>query len=127
MEINFGDRRDHIRIEYEAEVKYSELRPEGQKHMQDYEKVKIKNISKRGICILGTKTVEEESMLEIELYINKRIVKSLGEVKYCKPNSRPGIYEIGVNFVSLKASDIIFLEEFVEENSIKRHDFFERE
>ncbi len=127
MEINFGERRDHTRIDIEAKAKFKKLDSSAERPNFDYEMVKIKNLGKRGVCIVTPNKLEKESMVKIELYLNKRVIKSFGEVIWSRQNGSPNTYESGINFVALKAEDIIFLEEFIEDKAIRRHDFFERE
>jgi hypothetical protein len=127
METNFGERRDHTRINIEAKAKYKKLDSGAERPNRDYEEVKIKNLGKRGVCIVTANELEKDSMISIELFLNKRKIKSFGEVVWTRQNGSPNTFESGINFVALKAEDIIFLEEFIEDKAIRRHDFFERE
>ncbi len=118
MQTEFLERRITNRIDIVGETKYKILSSDLDKINFGYEKGKIKNISKGGICILIPHKIEEGIVLRVEINVtnsDNRIIKAFCEVEWCNLENSAGLYEIGLSFIALKEEDQKFLEQFISE------------
>ncbi len=118
MQTDFIEKRLTERINIVRETKYKMLSNDLDKINSSYEKGKIKNISKGGVCLLMPQKAEEGTILRVEINLtdsNNGIIKAFCEVRWCNFESSVGLYEIGLSFVTLREEDQKFLEQFINE------------
>lgn len=111
------DRRaKRIDHSYEAKVKLPE--------QSEQISVSVKDLSRTGVrFVVGARPVKNDTVLDIAIDVNKRVIVCKGKVVWCLP-LRPGmgglmVFDVGIKFTEIALTDQEFIEQLAKEDGEK--------
>jgi putative nucleotidyltransferase with HDIG domain len=106
------ERREYVRINRQVAFSWRKLTPEEVKALVSSNLAKTLNISPKGLQFISKEELNEETYLEVELYLPNYTINVIAKVVYCKKEETDE-YKVGVCFVNLSKETEKFLDQYL--------------
>lgn len=113
----YVERRRHKRIEKRLKVSYRLISKDEMENDKEFKKVKVESsdISTSGIQLICDENIEIDSIIriDIEMPIEKTLIETFAEVRWCKFDSDLKKYRIGLHFLVIKEDHISLINRLI--------------